>query len=790
VSPDNPRTTPAVLGGVSCLSAAILIVELALTRIFSVTMFYHFAFLAVSIAMFGLSGGSLFVYVTPSWHRADRTLALLRRYGALCAIATTAAAILLLRIRVDVGNGLRLGAVFGIAALPFLSGGAGMAIAVSRLYRDIGRVYAADLIGAACGCLLLIPALNVLGGPGTLLLAAVLAAASAVLFTQTAPARDRAIWSLPFALLLIGTGAQMYRPWLDVRAVKGRENDRPIFSRWNSFSRVAVYDSEHPDWGLSPTFTGARPLSLYMDIDASASTPILQGGPLDGALSYLQYEITGLAYALGRHGHALIIGPGGGRDIWTALLAGMKRVDAVEVNPIIVDEVMGQHFRAFAGDVYHAPGVTVHVDDGRSYVARSQERYDLIQASLVDTWAATSAGAFALTENNLYTVEAFEAYLRHLAPDGVLTITRWYATGLRLVSLLHGAAARLGWPGLTNHVFVARNGAVATLVVKNSDLTDEDVRRLVAACERLKFAVIYSPSTMSDPTMSDTNDYAQLITSKDTEAFYRLYPWDITPSTDDRPFFFQNIRVRDELRASPDGALAGSAGFYALRTLVILSFALVVIFIVTPLAGFSPDPIGPLARALGPILYLACLGVGFMLIEIGLTQRFVLFLGHPVYALTVILFTLLLGGGIGSALSQRVGGTPRATIAVAIPLVIVASLVYAAALPTLFTTWIGLSRTARVALSIALLLPLGIVLGMPLPAGVGFVRATRPALLAWAWGVNGAASIFGAAAAILLAINWGFTRVATMGAVVYAAALVIGLLMAGTATVSEPAVSG
>ena len=160
--------------------------------------------------------------------------------------------------------------------------------------------------------------------------------------------------------------------------------------------------------GLSD-YTGPKPNSLFMDIDSSASTPILEGGPVTGPLWYLQYEITGLAYAIRPQAHALVIGPGGGRDLWTAIVAGARRVDGVEVNPIIVDDVMKDRFRAFSGDVYHAPGVSVVVDDGRSYVSRSQEQYDVIQASLVDTWAATSAGAYAMTENNLYTVEAFEA---------------------------------------------------------------------------------------------------------------------------------------------------------------------------------------------------------------------------------------------------------------------------------------------------------------------------------------------------------------------------------------------
>ena len=782
VPPDPTRVARGTLAGIACLSAAILIVELALTRIFSVTMFYHFAFLAVSIAMFGLSASSVFVYVTPRLHPPDRVLGLLRRYAALFALVTIAAAVVLLRIRIGVtysaANLFRLIGVYIIAAAPFMAGGAGMALAVSRLHRDIARVYAADLLGAASGCLLLIPALNMLGGPGALLLASGLAALASWLFATSDPAARPRAWAAVVAVAAVGLAAQWRYPWLDIREAKGREAERPIYSKWNSFSRIAVYDHEHEDWGLSDTYKGQRPASLFMDIDASASTPIVEGGPLDGPLSYLKYEITGLAYSLRPDGHALIIGPGGGRDIWTALVGGARRVDGVEVNPIIVDDVMNRRFRAFAGDVYHAPGVSVVVDDGRSYVSRSRERYDVIQASLVDTWAATSAGAFAMTENNLYTVEAFEAYLHHLAPEGVLTITRWYTDGLRLVSLLHAAGARVGWSGISDRVFIARNGKVATFIAKSTPLTDAEVTRLVDACDRLKFAVVYAPVTPSHAVPPERNDYTRLITTDNPDRFYRFYPWDISPTTDDRPFFFQTARLGDTLDVKLDRSLLFGGGFETLRTVVLLSLVLVVLFILLPLAGLSPEPIREFGSAIGPVAYFACLGTGFMLIEIGLTQQFVLFLGHPVYSLTVILFTLLLGGGLGSALSRRVGETPRAAIAVVVPAIIAASLVYAAALPSLFTAWIGLSRPLRVALSVTLLLPLGVLLGMPLPAGVRVLRNSRPGLLAWAWGVNGATSILGASAAILIAMNWGFTRVAIVGAAVYGLAGLIGVAIA------------
>jgi len=782
---ETSRPTATILAGISCLSAAVLIVELALTRIFSVTMFYHFAFLAVSIAMFGLSAGSVFVYVTPRWHPRDRVLTQLRRYTSIFWFVAVLATLVLLRIRVGLqyspGNLVRLIAVYVIAACPFIAGGAGLALAVSRLHSHIGRVYGADLLGAACGCLLLIPVLNVFGGPGALLVAAGLSAVAALLFAVGDGSRRVWGWTVPVVVAVLALVMQVRHPWLDIQEAKGAQAERPIFSKWNSFSRIAVYDRPHHDWGLSETYDGRRPASLYMDIDASASTPILQGGSVEGGLSYLKYELTGLAYSLRPNAHALVIGPGGGRDLWTALVAGARRVEGVELNPIIVRDVMEKRFRAYSGDVYHAKGVSVVVDDGRSYVSRSRERYDIIQASLVDTWAATSAGAYAMTENNLYTVEAFEAYLQHLKPDGVLTISRWYPEGLRLVSLAWGAGRRLGWNKIADRMFVARAGNLATFILKNSPFTDGEIRQLIDNCARLKFRVVYAPTSPSNPVASNRNDYTRLITSEDPDGFFRAYPWDISPTTDDRPFFFQSTRVRDQLNIKFDRSLLFGSGFDTLRTLLLVSIVLVFVFILLPLAWLAPEPFGRVDQALAPMAYFACLGAGFMLVEIGLMQRFVLFLGHPVYSLSVILFTLLLGGGIGSAVSRRVSKNAGTTLMLIIPAVIAAGLIYSAVLPSLFNAWIGLERPLRILISVALLLPLGVLLGMPLPAGVRLLGASRPGLLAWAWGINGAMSVFGASVAILIAMNWGFARVASVGAVVYAVAWMIGVFMARAA---------
>jgi len=312
-------------------------------------------------------------------------------------------------------------------------------------------------------------------------------------------------------------------------------------------------------------------------------------------------------------------------------------------------------------------------------------------------------------------------------------------------------------------------------MLRTTPFTADENRRLREEAAELGFRIIYAPPLDGQPAIGDRL-YVTLATTDDPESIYRRHHADISPVVDDRPFFFQGVKPSAVPRAFRDAAMTDSRdGISLLVRLLYVSVALVLLFILVPLMfrGSANRRELPVAW-LG---YFSCLGVGFMLIEIGLMQRFVLFLGHPVYSLSVILFTLLLGGGTGSALSRRVGPNAGAAVSLVIPAIMVAALIYSAVLPSLFNSWIGLARPARILLSVVLLLPLGVLLGIPLPVGVRMLGTTRPGLLAWAWGINGAMSIFGASAAILIAMNWGFTRVATVGAAVYGVAWLIGLVM-------------
>jgi hypothetical protein len=470
-------------------------------------------------------------------------------------------------------------------------------------------------------------------------------------------------------------------------------------------------------------------------------------------------------------------------------------VDGVEINPIIADDVMRDRFQAFSGGIYTNPRVRIAVDDGRSFVRRTPERYDVIQASLVDTWAATAAGAYTLTENSLYTVDAFSDYLDHLTDGGVLTITRWVADGLRLVSLAQEACARRGWPAW-DRLAIVRHENVATFLLKKTPFTSSEIAQLRAVSERLEFDVLYVPGDRTGETTADgapqvsrpvgdvivdgasTGDYARLIVAADREQFYQTYRSDIRPTTDDRPFFFHTTKIADQFDVAFGQKMLFGNGLSALMTLLGISTALVVLFVLAPLAlagRGQQRPRGWFAW----LVYFGALGAGFMLIEVSVLQRFVLLLGHPVYSLTVTLFSLLLGTGLGSAWSRKFDeASLRRSGAVGILIVAAIAILFIAVATPVVNWAIPFSRGARMMVAVAMLVPIGIALGIPMPTGMRLLSARAPQMLAWAWGMNGALSVLGATLAIFIAMNWGFRITLITASGVY----LIGLIALLSAT--------
>lgn len=750
--------------GVAIVSLCVLFLQLALTRLFSATMYYHFAFMAVSVALFGGATAGVALYVgegkydpsDPRWMSGASLL-----FGLSTVVALT----IILATPLQLGgswNGLRLAANYFAAALPFFFGGAVIVLAVRRWGERMSTLYLFDLVGAGAGCLLLIPALEWLGVVDAILATATLAAAVSLLF----PLREGRLRTARVAVvagLLAITLMNLSTGIVRVRLHKGERTTETQFSKWNSFSHVTVRGSLNED-------------HLDIVIDADASTRITRGagrgvddrGPL----------IEGVVHEVASGGDVLIVGPGGGDDIMLAREAGARSVTGVEVNPIIARDIMqSEPFHSFSGGIYTRPDVTIHVDDGRSFIRGSEKRWSVIQLNMVDTWAATAAGAFALSENQLYTVEAFRDYLDHLEPDGLLSFTRWYFGHgpdqmLRLVSVLRRACDLEGIEHPERHVAIFKVDSAAphvkaTMIFSASPLTAEAISRLERIAGEMGLVTVYTPQTRPEPL------FAEILSSPDPRPIWRAYPTDITPTTDNDPFFFHTVRLSQlgtTLRGFEEWRKT-NLGTWILFVLLGLSFFLVVAFVLAPLV-WARSRKGHPRPPTRTILYFAAIGAGFIVIEIVLLQNFVLLLGHPVYALTVVLFSILTFSGIGSFLSGRVSLAALPRFLPRLLLVVAGgALLYAFALGPAIAAAVALPLPARIAVSVALLLPLSLLLGMPMPSGIRLLAAGQPGAIAWAWGVNGATSVFGSVAALALALLTGFQQVLIAGAVLYLAAV-------------------
>ncbi len=768
--PIQTRNWSQIYLGVALTTLATLILELSLTRIFSVVFYYHFAFLAISIALFGLGVGGVFSYVI-----AARPGNVFRKLGALAA-ATSVTAVLSISIvltRTELTNAT-LALIYFTSALPFVLAGAIVSIAISETIERVDRVYFFDLMGAAGGCMLLLLCLEVLGGPNTVVAAAVLFAVSSAIWLNLAGSiRGRAASvALALALVALVVVNGKYRI-IDVKFAKGHALTGEEFVKWNTFSRIALAPEKD-----------SKMMSIFIDADASTGIANFDFAHLpESERRDLFFQGPGFPYQVRPGAKALIIGPGGGWDVARALASGSKDITGVEINPIIATTIMRKQFPHYSRNLYSRPEVRIEVEDGRSFVRRSREKYQVLQATLVDTWASTAAGAFALSENNLYTTDAFYDYLSHLTDDGILAFTRWGfdppRESLRLLSLAKVALTRLGETDHSQHVMVVREFATAlagwgardTVLVSRKPFTAQDMERARAAIRESHMQAVYLPDE------NIPNPFTRLMHAPDPEAFYRAYQYDISPVTDDRPFFFYSVQPRDlwnfittTERASAD---------YKINRAVPLLFGLMGVSIVATAVILLLPPLvlgSRLPREKGVLRFLwyfVFIGTGYILIQVALIQKFVLLLGHPTYALTVIIFSMLVSSGMGSFMSRRIlrGSDKRLIWGLLAVAALVTLLAFFA--PVVSEAGIAWPLPVKFIVTALLIAPAGFAMGMPFPTGLTRLERRHKPSVRWAWALNAASSVLGSASAIFLAIYLGLRETLLIGGCMYLLALIV-----------------
>jgi predicted membrane-bound spermidine synthase len=789
------------IAGIFLITLATLMDEILLTRVFSVTLWYHFGFAAISLAMFGMTIGALRVYQSPGIFVPSRAKSAMAKSALWFAITAVVSVIAHLTVPL---SSQRIAAVawlsmtYALFSVPFYFSGICVCVALTKFPKSAGIIYAADLLGAGAGCITLIAVLRVCeDAPTALLVVGVIGCVSSL-----ALATDGKLSSLQCAASIVGTALLVLGFFTAYRAAKqnqivrvtwakGQAEAKPLYEKWNSFSRIAVDgDPSTPTTviteGVSQTYPPDRTaFQLHLRIDGGAETTITSWSKPED-IEYLKYDVKNIVHHLRSHGSVLIIGAGGGRDVLSALLMGQRSVRAVEINQQILSTVNSE-FGEFSKHLDENPKITFVNDEARSYIARTHERFDVIEASFIDTWAANSAGALTLSENALYTTDAWALFLNRLSPQGIISFSRWYSPQFpgetyRLVSL---AAAALHLQGIVRpreHIMLVSNlrsdffrgqRGAATILVAQRPFSNQEVDTVEMLAREMKFNVLLSPRAAVDTIFSSLAN-CQLKT-KEIESL----KLNLSAPNDDRPFFFYMKPLRFVFQNTPRNQMLShelEAG-----EIVVSLFLMVVLlsafFVFVPL--FRNLETATLRRSATHLLFFGAIGTGFMLIEVSQMQRLIIFLGHPTYSLSVVLSTLLVSSGLGSYASRGIFNLRRRGSGVMI-LLLISLLAFRLLNVKVAVAFASSTTQTRVLLTILMLAPVGFFMGMPFPLGLKLSGGELERLMPAFWGINGAASICASVLAVLIATNIGVSATFWLGFVSYVVALFAYLRLAHT----------
>lgn len=795
---------------IAAISAAILAYEVLLVRLFAITQWHHFAFMAISIALlgFGISGALLALF--QDWLRA-RFAAVFSACAALFAVTSAVAFLLAQRLPFNAlevvwnpAQLLYLGLIYLLLVVPFTSGATCIGLAFVLYQREIGRIYLSNLLGSGAGALGLLGALFVLSPTDSL--AAVTALGLLAAGLMALGWRSARLLTAVGAAALFGTLAWSALPpaWLGlhVSEYKGlsrtlRVQDARLLREYSSpLALLSVVESPTipfryaPGLSLQAPALPPRQLGVYTDADSLTTINAFDGSP--ESLAHLDYSTDAVGYHLTRQPKVLILGAAAGRSVLQAIQEGAAQIDAVELNPDMI-RLVRKDFATFAGHIYDRRDVTVHAAEARRFVTASSNSWDLIQMPLLDSFGAGAAGSRGLSESYLYTVEAYQTYYSHLRPGGWVSITRWLKLPprgtLKLLATARQALERAKVENPGDRLVIVRGMNTVTLLAKRGRVTGRDIAVIKSFAGSRSFDLGYYPGMPRDEANRANVlaapyffDSAQALLGPNHQAFMARYKFDIVPATDDRPYFFKFLKWSTLPELIRLRSLGGAAmlewGEIVVAGTLLQALGLSVLLILLPLrlGAFVHKPDGAMVR-IG--FYFCLIGLAFLFIEIAFIQKFVLFLGHPLFAVSVMLTGFLVfagfGAGASTAVARRIGsydGRPgRVSGISAIDLAVVGivgfALTYLMTLPEIFEALSGQSDAIRVLVSLALVAPLAFFMGMPFPIGLSYVSQENPALVPWAWGINGCASVVSAAAAMLLAMHFGFSVTVLIAAGLY-----------------------
>ena len=790
--PGQPRIGVPVLAAVAALSAAALGHEILLTRLFSIVQWHHFAFLVISVALLGFGASGAFLLVL-----GNRIRTAIEPFLALTALGFALAApmsfVIAERVPFNVLDAPWSPGSFGwllvielVLAVPFFFAATGIGRALVVFRHRLSRVYAADLAGAGVGAAASVGVLHLVPAERALDFVCGLGALAGALAVCRVRDRRRPPL-LPLCgvvVVLAGFGVtgelriSPFKPLPQALRITGAElvetRSGPLGMVSAVENRVVPFRSAP---GLSLMARAPVPEQAALFIDAASPLAILRHDGSSPPPSYLEDLTWALPYRLVEQPRVLVLGAGGGAAVLQALGAGARSVDAVELQPHVVDLVRGR-YRDFSGGIYQHPKVSVHVADPRAFVEASGEEYDLVQIIALGSGAA---GLHALEAQRLLTVESVRAVLTRLSAGGVAAFTVRARLpprdGVRLFATVLSALEDESIPSAGAHIAWIRSWSTTTLVVGRSPLSGAEVDAVRAFAGTRAFDLIHVPGMAPDEAnrfnvldRPHFHEAAHHLLGTQRTAFVRGYKFDIRPATDDRPYFSSFFRWRhapEILRLSRQGGIGLlDVGYLALPAALVQAIVASAALILLPLLALRRGRGG--ARRWPALAGFFAIGLAFLLIEIAFIGLFTVILSHPVQALVVVLAGFLLFAGVGSYLStQRVAGAT-----VTGPVIGIAALAttYALLSPYLTSSLVGAPPPVKIGAAFALIAPLAILMGMPFPRALARLNAVDPTLLPWAWGVNGCASVIGAVLATLVAIHLGHTVVILAGVVLYCVA--------------------
>jgi hypothetical protein len=778
--------------GMALVSIASLMLQVSYTRVFSITLWYHFVWMIVSIALLGFAISGTFLMIFPSIAKKNIDH-LLTNISILFSVSIIFSYLLSNWVPFDpvtlAWDDLQLFYIFVyymLLMIPFFLSGLILAVAIENSDQRVNTVYFSSFLGSAVGSIFVLPFFKYLGGSGVIVFSAFIGGIGAAIFSFNLKKRTKLLLGYVFLLALFIPFSSTIMPvkvspYKSLNIALRYQGAILLDTQWNSFSRIDVVESGFIRYapGLSLLYVENIPHQIGIIVDGSEVNAITQYDGNRSSIDFVAYLPSFLPYNLVSSPKVLVLDSGGGQGVLTALYGNASNVIAVEENLNIINLVK-KSFASFSGSIYLDPRVNVVVSDGRSFIQSSNEDFDIIDLSLTGGASATSTGIYALSENYIYTEEAFMSFIDHLSPKGVLAVQRWLLPppreDIRVVGLAMSSLEKMGVLNPEEHIVVYRSWGTLNLLVGRNPFTQKQLRQIRLFCSEMGFDIVYLYDMDSNevnkfnrfPEPIYYNIVDEIIDNK--EEFYNNYLFDIRPSTDEKPFFFNFFkwnRVRETYNSLDKRWQALVEGGFLIPIVLVQALILSVVFVLLPLLRFQKKQMDNSVF----LIYFFFIGIGYMFIEITTIQRFILILGNTVYSISSVFFILLLFSGFGSYYSSKInpGSNEHIMIITAIG---VSSIVFGFISPLVHLI-LGLSYIFRLIVTIFMIGPIGFLMGMPFPLGIRLLAQTNKEIINWAWALNGCASVLGSILPIIIALYFGFSRVYVIAGITYLLSIVL-----------------